>query len=63
MFKDIFSDFINEKIDDAQEDIISFPQEHPIMTGLMCVMGAVIFAQHVELKCLTAARSQTVFVL
>ena len=47
----------------AKESVDSFVKEHPIATGVMVVMGVVIFAQHVELKCLTATRSQTVFVL
>lgn len=63
MFDKIFNAALDKKQEDIKQMLTDFRKDHPVAVGVMCVMGAVIFAQHVELRCLRAAHSSTVVIL
>lgn len=52
MLENIFKNTVNKTIDDAKNEASSFVEDHPLATCAIVVMGAVIFAQHIELRCL-----------
>lgn len=52
MFKNIFKNLIDDGVEDVKEEASTFVEDHPLATCAMVVMGAVIFAQHIELRCL-----------
>lgn len=54
----IFETILNKKASEIKRDADTFSNEHPLALCLIVGMGAVIFAQHIELNCYRIVTAQ-----